>query len=484
MMVEPRAQAARDRHLKQAIRRAAHFANFEEENEETENVHTGGNQARELGMFSTAYQLEQQREQATRARENRLGESTQQNIKTDFTANRKGKVVWKPARDPSEGPLPKRRRIVPLKSLTTSLVAQYIDCVHSLYGLPEGAVIDIGVEVCRRRMMTNESFQLFTQNQPDIVSLPNVSEVDQASMMLGLQDCLSKNLEVIELGFCGFGFGDKVSSLIAQKGPYDSLRRLSLRGGYKLKDNDIVMMLLQMPELEELTLVDCQLLEGNFLGNLPLTVKHLDVSGCRGITAENLELAFKQNKFEVLKLNRLNEVQDSLLKALVNDNDQLQELVIDYCTEVTDDGLITVVKKCKRLRCLNCSNVTKITNECLEAITENCLDLKELYLRNCWHLSDEEIAKLVSTIELEKLDVSKIRSVGSNTLGAVTINCKSSLTFLDVSFCQLIAECSLGKLVDSCRNLETLRVFGCSQLSNKFYWGHSNEKVNIIGEGL
>ena len=38
----------------------------------------------------------------------------------------------------------------------------------------------------------------------------------------------------------------------------------------------------------------------------------------------------------------------------------------------------------------------------------------------------------------------------------------------------------LGLLVDACQQLRHLRLFGCSQITDKFFFGHSNDHLEII----
>ena len=66
---------------------------------------------------------------------------------------------------------------------------------------------------------------------------------------------------------------------------------------------------------------------------------------------------------------------------------------------------------------------------------------------------------------------------------ALAKHCGGSLHELDISWCRGVSDDGAGLLVDSCAALHTLTLWGCSQLSQRFFLGHSNEKLRIVGRG-
>ena len=68
-------------------------------------------------------------------------------------------------------------------------------------------------------------------------------------------------LERLELGTCGRGFGDVAASAVAGKGPLPCLRSLALGGAYRLRDFDLEKLLVRAPDLEQLRLPQCSLLQ-------------------------------------------------------------------------------------------------------------------------------------------------------------------------------------------------------------------------------
>ncbi|CAN0297555.1 unnamed protein product, partial [Hapterophycus canaliculatus] len=57
--------------------------------------------------------------------------------------------------------------------------------------------------------------------------------------------------------------------------------------------------------------------------------------------------------------------------------------------------------------------------------------------------------------------------------------CSSSLESLDLSFCRGVSDDALGHLVDASPNLRSLRLWGCTQVTDRFLGGHRREELVI-----
>lgn len=58
------------------------------------------------------------------------------------------------------------------------------------------------------------------------------------------------------------------------------------------------------------------------------------------------------------------------------------------------------------------------------------------------------------------------------------------ITYLNVSFCRKITDSGLGRLTDRASSLETLSLWGCTQISPRFLQGHQLPFLTIIGHPL
>ena len=66
---------------------------------------------------------------------------------------------------------------------------------------------------------------------------------------------------------------------------------------------------------------------------------------------------------------------------------------------------------------------------------------------------------------------------------ALAKHCASTLESVDISWCRGVSDDGAGLLADTCTRLHTLTIWGCSQLTQRFFHGHSNEELRIIGRG-
>ena len=59
--------------------------------------------------------------------------------------------------------------------------------------------------------------------------------------------------------------------------------------------------------------------------------------------------------------------------------------------------------------------------------------------------------------------------------------CRERLEELDISWCRHVSSAALGMLADNCHGLRRLSIWGCSQVDEDFLYGHSNNRLEIIG---
>eukprot|EP00967_Tisochrysis_lutea_P066992 scaffold87471_cov28-Tisochrysis_lutea.AAC.2 len=112
--------------------------------------------------------------------------------------------------------------------------------------------------------------------------------------------------------------------------------------------------------------------------------------------------------------------------------------------------------------------------------------LSSLTLRKCVQLSDAAIESLAAATSksLTHLSLNNVPALGDAALVALMKHCANSLESLDVSWCRAITDDGLGSLVDASPRLAKLTLWGCTQISEKFYNGHSRDDLLVIGRGL
>ncbi|GIL72169.1 hypothetical protein Vretimale_462 [Volvox reticuliferus] len=465
-----------------ARRRAAHFANFNADDDTSDNnVHVGSDQARTLGPWSSAIELVNAREKAQHDRQAKL-----QGIKgTTEEGHAEDEAEWQPRRDPSLGPHP-QESVRSLFETCLDVLTTYVDCVESLWGVPDVIKVRLATSVCRRRKMSPEVARLFTVGSPAEVLLPDCTQLDAVVMKELVQQVATDRLQRLELGFCGRGFGDEAAALMAAAGPLRALEVLALEGAYRLSDAGLENALSATPSLTSLALPQSSRLSGVLLDKLPALapgLTHLNLADCRGIGADSLVAVLpRMSAMRTLKLDFIPEVDDAVLAAMES-LPKLRELSIRCCQSVTDAGLTALAATrgpvLEVLRLDECGG--NVTDRGVEALASQCRALRVFSARRCTRLGDKALAGLLRAGTVRHLTLSGVTGVGPAVAGALASCCQQTLEYLDVSFCRKLPDHCLGPVLDRCTHLRRLVIFGCSQLSPRSLYGHFNSELVIDG---
>ncbi|KAG2430452.1 hypothetical protein HXX76_009975 [Chlamydomonas incerta] len=471
-----------------ARKRAAHFANFQDDGDDTDgNIHAGGDQARTLGPWSSAMELVNAREKAQHERQAKLqaAEETEQEGEADAAAQ------WQPSRDPALGPHP-RDPVRPLFGQCLDVLTSYIECVESLWGVPDAIKVRLAAHVCARRKMSPEAARLFATSAPTEVLVPDCTQLDAPAMADLLREVAGPRLQRLELGFCGRGFGDEAAALVAAGGGgggrLEELESLTLDGAYRLSDAGLIKLLSATPALRRLSVAQGSRLTSALLAKLPELVPqltHLNLADCRGLGAEALAAALPRlQQLRAVRLDLIPEVDDAVLVALGTQLPRLAELSLRCCQAVTDGGLTALAASARGphlelLRIDECGG--RVTDAALAALASQCRAIKVFSARRCTKLGDEALAELLRAGSVTHLCLSGVAGVGPAVAGALAACCRESLEELDVSFCRKLPDRSLGLVLGRCGKLRRLAVFGCSQLSAASLYGHSNAGLVIEG---
>ena len=111
--------------------------------------------------------------------------------------------------------------------------------------------------------------------------------------------------------------------------------------------------------------------------------------------------------------------------------------------------------------------------------------LERLSLKGCVQLSDAAIEALAAGCSgLRTLSLNKIPALSDAALIALRTHCAPTLESLDISWCRGVTDHGVGALVDASEQLEQLSVWGCTQLTRRFYDGHSRDALRIVGRSF
>ena len=146
----------------------------------------------------------------------------------------------------------------------------------------------------------------------------------------------------------------------------------------------------------------------------------------------------------------------------------LQSLDVSYCRKLTDKGLIVVAGGCPNLVSLHLTGCRLVTDEVLQALSKNCHNLEELGLQGCTNIRDSGLTDLVSGCHgINFLDVNKCSNIGDIGVSSVSEACASSLKTLKLLDCYKIGDPSILSIARFCKNLETLIIGGCRDITDE-----------------
>jgi len=401
-------------------------------------------------------------------------------------------VAWKPSRDVNV-PRPRRVSVVPsLQSMARDLIVDNIEAVSSFGVLSPALQHEIAASLCALRKLRNEQLPLFAEEDITLTELivPDCHLIEEPTMRRTLEPFANpaSRIGVLRLGFCGRCVTPATVSLIGQ---LVSLHSLSLGGCYQMSDSALEELLKQRGAgLRSLHLSSNSQLSRRAVAAVAgecAELEILELENLMQLPAESLLPLRSLAGLQQLSLRGTLMLSDEVLAEVVlGSKDRLERLSLRDCPLLTDAGLISVVRPCSLLRDLDLTALELLTDLAVSTLGEALPALEVLSLRGCVQLSDAAITLLAESCKgsLRHLSLNKAPAIGDAAMVALRDNCASSLEWLDISWCRGVTDTALGSLVDSSTNLHTLTLFGCSQLTNLFYNGHSNDNLELIGRAL
>ncbi|WZZ37098.1 hypothetical protein YC2023_020499 [Brassica napus] len=170
----------------------------------------------------------------------------------------------------------------------------------------------------------------------------------------------------------------------------------------------------------------------------------------------------------VLNLHNCKGITDTGLASIGRCLSLLQFLDVSYCRKLSDKGLSSVAEGCHDLRTLHLAGCRLITNESLKSLSERCRDLEALGLQGCTNITDSGLADLVKGCrKIKSLDINKCSNIGDAGVTSVAKACAYSLKTLKLLDCYKVGNESISSLAQFCKNLETLIIGGCRDISDE-----------------
>ncbi|XP_007017016.2 PREDICTED: F-box/LRR-repeat protein 3 isoform X3 [Theobroma cacao] len=240
--------------------------------------------------------------------------------------------------------------------------------------------------------------------------------------------------------------------------------------------------------LERLRLARCKLITDMGIGCIAVGCRKLRLlclKWCLRVGDLGVELiALKCKGIRSLDLSYL-PITEKCVKSVLQ-LQHLEDLVLEGCHGIDDDGLSTLEQSCKSLKMLNLSNCQNVTHTGLSSLTNGAQQLQQLILAY-GSVVTSDVAKCLHTfskLQSIKLDGCLITSSGIKALASLHASIKElsfskclgvtdeGLSFLvqshkelrklDITCCRKIKYMSIDSITNSCTSLTSLRMESCS----------------------
>lgn len=123
----------------------------------------------------------------------------------------------------------------------------------------------------------------------------------------------------------------------------------------------------------------------------------LNFSACRNLSKNVLlNICLNCSQLVYLNLSGLNQIlNDDLIILLSESVNNLKELDVKGCTQLTDISICALVSKCRYIEILVLAGISSLTDKCIFSIANNLqLSLKEIYLSGCLKVSNAALRYL------------------------------------------------------------------------------------------
>ncbi|XVE53999.1 hypothetical protein DITRI_Ditri03aG0047500 [Diplodiscus trichospermus] len=429
------------------------------------------------GPFSTAMKIIRDRAENLNLRQGSSSSDKVHSVQIKWVPQ-KGKGKDRPKRLPPS-----------LLEMSLRILVNNADAIVSLDHVPDSLRHRLCQMLCDSRRMNSNFLDLLVSGSPTEIRLRDCSWLTEEQFTKCFERCDTTNLTVLQLDHCGHCLPDYIlhSTLARSSNSLPALTKLSLTGAFRLSDAGLSALVSSAPMLRSVNLSQCSFLTHGAIetlaNSLASVLVELYINDCQSIDAMLILPALKKlEHLEVLSVAGLESVTDGFIKEfIVTRGNGIKELILTGCVKLTDSSLKIISETCPSLLALDIGNVTKLTDCSFGYLANGCRSLESLKL--CHNaFSDDAIAAFLemSGEFLKELSLNNVGKVGHNTTISLARRSRNLLS-LDLSWCRNLTDEALGLIVDSCLLLKVLKIFGCTQITDVFLYGHSNSNVEIIG---
>ena len=170
------------------------------------------------------------------------------------------------------------------------------------------------------------------------------------------------------------------------------------------------------------------------INNLTSKLRHFALSGFHNLTYDGLEkfLLYFHKRLQSVDFSELSMVNDSILKTIGDNCNNLFVVKLNHCKLVTDQGVNRLFAKKTNLEVLELNGCDNLTDSCFDALTQSCPKLTIVKLDWCYRVTEAALQLLAT--RCKKLSYISMRNTGLRTLPC-KLSRLSYLNYLNIANC-------------------------------------------------
>jgi F-box and leucine-rich repeat protein GRR1 len=166
--------------------------------------------------------------------------------------------------------------------------------------------------------------------------------------------------------------------------------------------------------------------------------------------------------FEQLRLvdfTGITTITDMTLSILINAAPRIRSLVLNKCSGITDEGVLSICRLGKFLHFLHLGHCSQITDASITCLAVSCNRIRYLDMACCTEITDRSVVELSrNLLKLKRIGLVKCANITDIGLSALTSHVRivSSLERIHLSYCARLSVRAIARLLNVCYRLNHL----------------------------
>ncbi|XP_065008443.1 uncharacterized protein LOC135638864 [Musa acuminata AAA Group] len=294
---------------------------------------------------------------------------------------------------------------------------------------------------------------------------PGVTDSDLAVIAAGF-----RNLRVLDLQNCK---GVTDVGMISLGNDLPSLQSLDVSQCRKITDKGLVAVALGCSSLKRLHVAGSKSVTDELLIALSRScscLEDLGLAGCNNITDTGLSALADGcryiNSLDISKCTKIGDIGVSRIAEVASSSLKILKLL--DCFRVGDESIFSLAHFCHNLETLVIGGCRDVTDESIKALSLACCDsLRSLRMDWCLNITDSSLNSVLSNCRhLAALDIGccdKLTDLAFQSVGMGGF--ESQLKVLKMSNCMKITVSGVGSMLKFCKSLEYVDLRSCPHIT-------------------